>query len=54
MFGAQVNLNISGKNSENTALGGMVTIALKLLILSYLCIRVMAVIDNTDPSISSY
>ena len=53
-FGAYVSLNINGKKSENSVLGGMVTIGLRVLILVYLCICMIAVIDNTNSNISSY
>ena len=53
-FGAGVHLTYEGKSQIGTLGGGMVTICLSILILTYLCMRTVAITRYADPAISSF
>ena len=53
-FGASFSLNYQGSDTFLTLGGGVASICLKILILTYLCIQTIALVDYKDPDISSY
>ena len=53
-FGARFSLSYQGEDTFSTFGGGTATICLKVMILTYLCIRTIALVDYRDPEISSY
>ena len=53
-FGANFNLSYQGENTFGTLGGGIASICLRLLILTYLCIRTIDLVMFKDPDISSY
>ena len=53
-FGAPISLNFDGKTSYNTLGGGIASLCLRALILSYLAMQLLAVFNYDDPTISSF
>ena len=51
-FGHEIRVNYKGEESFNTALGGMLTLAVKALTLALLVIAVQEMILMEDPSVS--
>ena len=53
-FGAQVSLNFKGETEYRTVCGGLFSLALRVLILAFFCMQLVAVIEFSDPDIVSY
>lgn len=53
-FGAHIGFKIGGEPEKKTLVGGLASLALRSLILIYFCMRMLAVIGDKDPQISSY
>ena len=53
-FGARVELLFDGNASTGTQCGGIISLLLNCLILAYLGIRFLAVVEFSDPTISSF
>ena len=53
-FGAPISLNFNGESSFNTAGGGIASLCLKVLILTYLTMQTLKVYNFDDPQISSF
>ena len=53
-FGAHIGFNIGGEPIKTTLAGGLTTLCLRALILVYFCMRLVAVMGDKDPQISSY
>ena len=53
-FGAKVGLNFEGKHSYETIGGGVMSGLLRIIILVYLCMKLLVVFNYKDPQISVY
>ena len=49
MFGATIGLNVAGESTFKTLPGGVVSLILRILVLSYFCLQVIALISYEDP-----
>ena len=53
-FGAAVQLSYQGQAKSGTLGGGTVSVCLGGLILAYFCMRMLAVVNYQDPTITNY
>ena len=53
-FGASFKLSYQGEDTFVTLGGGIASICLRILVLTYFCIRTIDLIGYKDPDISSY
>ena len=54
VFGVPVSLKLDGSTNFTTSCGGIISILLKILITAYFCMQLLALVNYSDPSISSY
>ena len=54
MFGDPVGLLMAGKSTFPTIGGGLATAVLKVFILSFFCMQLIALVNYSDPQISSF
>ena len=54
MFGASISLKRDGMRSFVSTGGGLASIAIKVFILSFLCMQLIALVSYSDPQISSF
>ena len=53
-FGSPFSLKHSGETSFKTLGGGIATLSLRLIALTFLCMRLIAVVSYEDPLITLY
>ena len=53
-FGVPVSLKLKGSTDFATTGGGLASISLKILIATFFCIKLIAVVAHDDPQISTY
>ena len=53
-FGASISLNYQGGSTFRMIGGGLASIALKLLIFTFFCMQLMAVVTYKDPQVSNF
>ena len=53
-FGAKINLNYGGEASYKTVGGGAASLILRVLILTYFTMQLIAVVQHKDPQINTY
>ena len=53
-FSAQIRLTHGGKDSFGTLCGGIASISLQIIILTYFCMRLLSVVNFEELQLSSY
>ena len=53
-FGTGLRLSVLGKQDYQTVVGGLASLSFKVMILVFLCVKILAVVSYKDPQISGY
>ena len=54
MFGSPISLKRKGQSTYPSAGGGLVSVGMRVFILSFFCMKLIDVMSYTDPQISSF